>query len=402
MTDPLNRRSIGALALALLAAPFVSPVCNAQSLPAGDDIRIGMTLPLSGPASSYSAIGKAAIAYIDKINKDGGIAGHHLKVISADDAYSPPKTVEMVRKLVESDDVLFLFNTFGTPTNIAILKYVSARKIPHLFVGTGAAAFGDAKANPWSMAFRPDYPSEGRVYGRYIVGNMPNAKIGVIYQNDDYGRDYLKGLKEGLGDKASSIVAEQSYDVLAPSVDSQIVNLKAAGIDTLMNFASNRSAAQTIRKVAELNWKPTQFLASAASSVASVLTPAGLPASQNLLTIAYLKDPKDSQWSDDAGVKRFLAFMDASLPHEPHDLDAVQGYNSAQMLEVVLKQCGSDFSRTNVMRQAENLNNVQLDMLLPGVTINTTPTEHRPYTHVQLMEFKGDSWIAKGGILSGQ
>ena len=392
-----NWRAVGALALALLTAPM----CLAQPLRAEDDIRIGITLPLSGPASSYSAIGKAAIAYLDKINKDGGIAGHHLTVISADDAYSPPKTVEMVRKLVESDDVLFLFNTFGTPTNIAILKYVSARKIPHLFVGTGASAFGDAKANPWSMAFRPDYPSEGRVYGRYIAANKPNARIGVIYQNDDYGRDYLKGLKEGLGDKASLIVAEQSYDVLAPSVDSQIVNLKAAGIDVLMNFASNRSAAQTIRKVAELNWKPMQFLASAASSVVAVLTPAGLPASQDIMTIAYLKDPKDPQWGKDEGVKRFLAFMDAYMPREHHDLDAVQGYNSAQMLEVVLRQCAGDFSRANVMRQAENMKNIQLDMLLPGVTINTSPTEHRPYTHVQLMEFKGDSWRATGSVLSG-
>lgn len=392
-----TKRIFGAFAIALLS----STNAFAQTVRPGEEVRIGITLPLSGPASSYSAIGKAAMAYLEKINKEGGISGHNLKAISADDAYSPPKTIEAVRKLVESDDVLFLFNTFGTPTNIAILKYVAARKIPHLFVGSGAAVFGDAKANPWSMAFRPDYPSEGRVYGRFIVANKPNARIGVIYQNDDYGRDFLKGLKEGLGDKASMIVAEQSYDVLAPSVDSQIVNLKAAGVDTLMNFASNRSAAQTIRKVAELNWKPTQFLASAASSVASVLTPAGLPASQNIMTIAYLKDPRDPQWANDEGVKRFLAFMDAYLPREHHDLDAVQGYNSAQMLEAVLKQCGTDFSRANVMRQAENLKNVQLDMLLPGITINTSPADHRPYTSLQLMEFKGDSWIATGGILSG-
>lgn len=392
-----SRRTAGMLVASLLAgtAGFV-PTAHAEA-----DIRIGITLPLSGPASSYSAIGKAAIAYLDKINKDGGIAGRRLAVFSADDAYSPPKTIEAVRKLVESDDVLFLFNTFGTPTNIAILKYVAARKIPHLFVGSGAAAFGDAKANPWSMAFRPDYPSEGRVYGRYIVANKPDARIGVIYQNDDYGRDYLKGLKEGLGDKASLIVAEQSYDVLAPSVDSQIVNLKAAGVDTLMIFASNRSAAQTIRKVAEVSWKPTQFLASAASSVASVLTPAGLPAAQNVMTIAYLKDPKDPQWRNDEGVKRFLSFMDVYLPHEPRDLDAVQGYNSAQMLEAVLRQCNGDISRANVMRQAETMKDVRLDMLLPGITINTSPTDHRPYTRVQLMAFKGDSWTATGGILSG-
>lgn len=367
------------------------------------EIRLGLTLPLSGPASSYSTIGKSAMAYVDKINKEGGIGGRKINVISYDDGYSPPKTVEMVRKLVESDDVLFLFSTFGTPTNMAILKYVNGRKIPHLFVGSGAAVFGDAKVNPWSMGLRPDYQSEGKIYARYIMQQHRNAKLGVIYQNDDYGRDYLKGLKEGLGENGAMIVAAMSYDVSSPSIDSQIVNLKASGADTLMIFASNKFAAQTIRKVAELGWKPTQFLAAAASSVSSVMNPAGFENAQGVMTTNYVKDPTDSRWKDDEGVKRWRAFMDQYFPSgNKDDLDAVQGYNAGQLLEIVLKRCGDNLSRSNIMHEAENLKDVHLDMLLPGITVDTTPSDHHPIRQMQLMEFKGDGWVAKGEVISGE
>lgn len=368
-----------------------------------NEIRLGLTLPLSGPASSYSTIGKSAMAYVDKINKEGGIGGRKINVISYDDGYSPPKTVEMVRKLVESDDVLFLFSTFGTPTNMAILKYVNGHKIPHLFVGSGAAVFGDAKVNPWSMGLRPDYQSEGKIYARYILRQYRGAKIGVIYQNDDYGRDYLKGLKDGLGENSAMIVAAMSYDVSSPSIDSQIVNLKASGADTLMIFASNKFAAQTIRKVAELGWKPTKFLAAAASSVSSVMNPAGFDNAQGIMTTNYVKDPTDLRWKNDEGVKRWRTFMDQYFPSgNKDDLDAVQGYNAGQLLEIILKRCGDNLSRSNIMREAENLKDVHLDMLLPGITVDTTPSDHHPIKQMQLMEFRGDGWVAKDEVISGE
>jgi len=384
------------------ALSFLAPqAALAENGVTSSEIRIGMTLPLSGPASSYSTIGKSAIAYVDKINKEGGINGRKINVISYDDGYSPPKTVEMVRKLVESDEVQFLFSTFGTPTNMAILKYVNGRKIPDLFVGSGATTFGDAKSNPWFMGLRPDYQSEGKIYARFILKQHSNAKIGIIYQNDDYGRDYLKGLKDGLGENGAMIVAAMSYDVSSPSIDSQIVNLKASGADTLMIFTSNKFAAQTIRKVAELGWKPTLFLAAAASSVSSVMNPAGPANAQGIITTNYVKDPTDPQWKDDEGVKRWRAFMDQYFPSgNKDDLDAVQGYNAGQLLEIILKRCGDDLSRSNIMREAENLKDVRLEMLLPGIAVNTTPSDHHPIRQMQLMEFKGDGWIAKGGVIS--
>lgn len=368
------------------------------------DIRLGTILPFSGPASSYSASGKAAIAYFDKLNsEDGGIGGRKISIVSYDDGYSPPKTFEMARKLVESDEVLLLFNTFGTPTNMSIMKYLNAKKVPQLFVGTGGAIFGDAKANPWTMGLRPDYQSEGAIYARHILAKYPDAKIGVIYQNDDFGKDHLRGLKAGLGANASMIVAEQPYEVSSPSIDSQIVSLKAANVDLLVNFASNKFAAQTIRKVGELNWKPTQFLASASASIAAVLKPAGLQHAGGIITTAYLKDPDDVRWKDDAGVARWRAFMTKYYPGgDQQDLNTVTGYNGAQVMEQVLKQAGDDLSRANIMRQAASLKNFETDMLLPGIKVNTGPDDHRPLEDMQLVVFQNERWIAMGEIISGQ
>jgi branched-chain amino acid transport system substrate-binding protein len=391
---------------ALAAATFQIVIPGPSSAEVGvtsTEIKVGTILPFSGPASSYGTIAKSSIAYVEKINAEGGINGRKISIISYDDAYSPPKTVEMARKLVEGDEVLILFNTFGTPTNMAILKYLNGRKVPDLFIGSGAAAFGDSKNHPWSMGLRPDYVSEGRIYGRYISENMPAAKIGVILQNDDFGRDLIKGLSDGLGEKISMIMSEQPYDVSSPTVDSQIVSLRSAGADTLMIFASNKFAAQTIRKVAEIGWKPTQFLASAASSVSSVIKPAGIDNAEGIITSTYLKDPVDPNWLNDNGVRRFQEFVGRYYSKgDLQDLDIVQGYNAGQLLELVLKNCGDDLSRANVMKQAESLKQVQLDMVLPGIYVDTSIDDHRPIEQMQLVEFKDGRWISKGGIVSGK
>jgi branched-chain amino acid transport system substrate-binding protein len=385
--------SLGSLAVASAGEPGVTAT----------EIKIGTILPFSGPASSYSTSGKAALAYFDKINAEGGINGRKIKIISYDDGYSPPKTFEMARKLIEGDEVSFLFAPFGTPGNIAIMKYMNSKKVPQLFVGSGGATFGDAKANPWTMGLRPDYHSEGIVYARYIMEKFPDAKIGVIYQNDDFGRDHLRGLKAGLGAKEAMIVAMQPYEVTSPSVDSQVVSLRAAGVDVLMNFSSNKFAAQTIRKVGELDWKPVQFLASASASVSSVLTPAGLQHANGILSAAYLKDPNDPKVNDDAGVIAWRAFMAQYYPTgDVHDLNIVTGYNAAQVLEQVLRQAGGDLSRANIMKQAENLKNVVPGMVLPGITVDTSPSDHRPMENMQMIQYEASGWASVGGVISGR
>jgi branched-chain amino acid transport system substrate-binding protein len=364
------------------------------------EVKIGNTTPYSGPASAYGTIGKVEAAYFKKINDEGGINGRKINFISYDDGYSPPKTVEMVRKLVEDDQVLFVFNPLGTPSNTAIWKYMNDHKVPQLFVATGATKWGDPKGHPWTMGFQPNYQIEGKIYAHYLLKNIPNAKIGVLYQNDDYGKDYLKGFKDGLGEAAKKvIIMEQTYEVTDPTVDSQIVNLKQSGANVFFNVTTPKFAAQAIKKAFEIGWKPTHFLNNVSASVGSVLMPAGLEASQGLITTAYLKDPTDPQWKNDKGYLDWVAFMKKYYPDgNLADGSNVYGYNVAQAVVQVLKQCGNDLTRANVMKQAANLKDLELPMLLPGIKVNTSPTDFYPIRQEQLAKFDGKEWVRFGEI----
>ena len=344
------------------------------------EIKIGNTSPYSGPASAFSMVAKAGEAFVRKINAEGGINGRKIRFVSYDDAYSPPKTVEQTRKLVESDEVLFVFNALGTATNSAVQKYLNAKKVPQLFVSSGAAKWNDPGNFPWTMGFTPSY------------------------QNDDFGKDYLKGMKEGLGDKAGSmIVAEEAFDVLEPSIDSHVVKLKATGADVLFDVATPKFAAQAIKKVAELGWKPLHILSYVSASIGSVIKPAGFENAQGIISAAYFKDPNDVRWKDDAGLKAFNAFLDTYFSEANRsDTLIVNGYNTAQLLVHVLQKCGDDLTRENVMKQAASLNNVELDMLLPGVKVSTSPTDFAPVKQWQLMRFEGTNWQLFGDVINGE
>lgn len=365
------------------------------------EIKIGNTNPYSGSASAYGTIGRSIAAYFRKINEEGGVNGRKITFISYDDGYSPPKTVEQVRRLVEQDQVLFLFQTLGTPTNTAIWKYLNQKKIPQLFVATGATKWGDPEGHPWTMGWQPNYQTEAKIYARYILENLPNARIGILYQNDDYGKDYVKGFKEGLGDKAGEmIVSEQTYEVTEPTIDSQIVNLKNSGADVLFNVTTPKFAAQAIRKVADIGWKPVHFLNNVSNSVGSVLQPAGLEASKDIISSFYLKDPDDPQWKDDPGRKEWLTWMERYYPEgNVHDQFNVYGYTVAQTLIYVLKQAGDDLTRENIMRQAANIKDLELPMLLPGIKINTSPTDYYPIEQLQLGKFNGERWVLFGEVI---
>lgn len=365
------------------------------------EIKIGNTNPYSGPASAYGTIGRAIEAYFKKINDEGGINGRKIVFISYDDGYSPPKTVEQVRRLVEQDEVLFLFQTLGTPTNTAIWKYVNQKKIPHIFVATGATKWGDPEGHPWTMGWQPNYQTEGKIYAAYILKHLPNAKIGILYQNDDYGKDYVKGLKDGLGDKAKTmIVSEQTYEVTDPTVESQIVNLKSSGADVFFNVTTPKFAAQAIKKVADIGWKPTHFLNNVSVSVEAVLKPAGLEASKGIISAFYLKDPDDPQWKDDPGRLEWLEWMQKYYPEgNVHDSFNVYAYSVAQTLVHVLKQAGDDLTRENIMRQAANIKDLELPMLLPGIKINTSPTDFYPIEQLQLAKFDGERWVLFGEVI---
>ena len=364
------------------------------------EIKIGNTMPYSGPASAYGTIGKAEAAYFKKINEEGGINGRKINFVSYDDSYSPPKAVEMVRKLVEEDQVLFVFNPLGTPTNTAIWKYMNDKKVPQLFVATGATKWGDPKGHPWTMGFQPNYQIEGKIYAHYILKNIPNAKVGILYQNDDYGKDYVKGFKEGLGDAAKRvIIMEQTYEVTDPTIDSQIVNLKNSGANVFFNVTIPKFAAQAIKKAFEIGWKPTHFLNNVSASVGATLVPAGLEASQGLISTQYLKDPTDPQWKSDKGYKDWTAFMQKYYPDgNLADAGNVYGYSVAQTVVQVLKQCGNDLSRENVMRQAASLKNFELPMALPGVKVNTSPTDFYPIEQEVLIKFDGKEWVRFGEL----
>ncbi len=403
----LNKRkllaSIGAGAVAAIAGPAHA---EKKYGPGASDteIKVGNTMPYSGPASAYGLIGKSIEAYYKKINAEGGINGRKVTFISYDDAYSPPKTVEQVRKLVESDEVLLVFQPLGTPSNSAIHKYMNAKKVPQLFVATGATKWGDPKNFPWTMGWQPNYQSEGRIYAEYITKNHPNAKIGILYQNDDYGKDYVKGMKDGLGDKAKTmIVSEQPYETSDPTVDSQIINLKASGADVFFNVTTPKFAAQAIKKAYEIGWKPVHLLNNVSNSVGSVLKPAGLEASNGILSTGYLKDPTDPTWDNDPAKKEWLAFMDKYLPDgDKTSSFTVYGYSVAQTLAQVLKQCGDDLTRENVMKQAANLKELQLPMALPGIKINTSEKDFFPFEQMQMQKFNGERWELFGPIMSGE
>jgi ABC-type branched-subunit amino acid transport system substrate-binding protein len=365
------------------------------------EIKMGQTHPYSGPVSGLGTMGKTQLAYFEKVNAEGGINGRKVKLISLDDGYNPARTVEQVRKLVEQEDVLLLFSTNGTPTNSAIHKYVNARKVPHLFIAAGASKWGDPKNYPWTTAFDLPWLHQARVLAKYLLKDYPGAKIGILYQNDDAGRDYLNGLKEGLGNQtAKMIVAEQSYEVTDPTVDQQILSLKASGADTFFNITTPRFAAQAIRKAYDIGWRPRQFLPSVSSSVATVLTPAGLEKSIGVISVAYFKDPSDPQWADTPEMKEWFAFMQKYYPDgNPTDMLNVYGYTSAQTMAYVLKRCANDLTRENVMKQATSIENLELPMLLPGIKINTSSTDYYPLEQMQLMRFDGKRWVRFGEVI---
>jgi branched-chain amino acid transport system substrate-binding protein len=369
------------------------------------EIKVGNIMPYSGPLSAYAQIGRTEAAFFRMINEQGGINGRKINFISYDDAFSPPKTVEQARKLVESDEVLFIFQSLGTPTNNAIQKYMDQKKVPQLFVATGATKFGDPKNFPWTMGWQPTYQTEGRIYAKYILQNFPNGKIGILYQNDDSGRDYLKGLKDGLGPEATKrmIVAELPYDPSDPTVDSQVVALKTIGADIFFDEASPKFAAQAIRKAAEIGWKPTLFLASISNSVGSVLKPAGLENSKGILSSNYIKDPTDPTWKDDPAIKQWSEFMDKYFPEgDKSSTFTVYGYALSQTLVQVLKQCGDELTRKNVMKQATNLKDFEVGLLLPGIKINTSPTDYYPIEQMQMSRFNGEHSVLFGTAISGE
>jgi ABC-type branched-subunit amino acid transport system substrate-binding protein len=398
-------RSVQMLAARTLAIALSVTSATAQKkydIGATDtEIKIGQTVPFSGPASAYAGIGKTQAAYLKMINDQGGINGRKLNLIQYDDAYSPPKAVEQVRKLVEGDEVLFTFQIIGTPSNAAVQKYLNTKKVPQLLASTGASRFSDPQNAPWTIAFNPNYQSEGRIYAKYILANHPNARIGIFYQNDDLGRDYITGLKSGLGDKAASmIVAEASYELTDPTVDSQIVKLKAAGVDLLYDASTPKFAAQAIRKVADLNWNPVHILDINASPMSATLKPAGLDISKGIISTNYGKEPSDPQWKDDPGMKAYFAFMDKYYP-EGDKLNTVNtyGYSTAELLIQVLKQCGDDLTRENLMKQVTSLKKFVPSLALPGMSITTGPNDYRINKQMQMMKFNGERWELFGPII---
>ena len=366
------------------------------------EIKIGQTMPYSGPGSAYGTIGKTELAYFKMINDQGGVNGRKIHLISLDDGYSPPRTVEQIRKLVEEDEVLFTYQNLGTAHNTAIQKYLNAKKVPQLFVATGATKWGDPQHFPWTMGWQPPYQHESHIYAKYLLQNKPDAKIGILYQNDDFGKDYLKGFKDGLGEKASKmIVAEVSYEATDPTIDSQIVTLQASGADVFFDVVIPKFAAQAIRKVYDTGWRPLHFVTNVSTSIASVLQPAGIEKATGLVSSAYLKDATDPAWRDDKGIRDYVVFMRKYYPDgNPDDITNVYGYGAAQTLVQVLKQCGDDLTRENVMREAANLEDFEVTTLLPGIRITTGPSDFYPIEQVQLIRFDGKTWVRFGELVS--
>jgi len=401
MRKDLFRLATGAALTIALSASSAYAQKKYDTGASDTEIKIGQTVPFSGPASAYASIGKTQAAYFKMINDQGGINGRKLTLVQYDDAYSPPKAVEQVRKLVESDEVLLTFQIIGTPSNAAVQKYLNAKKVPQLFAATGATRFSDPKSFPWTMGFNPNYFVEGRIYGQYILKEYPNAKIGILYQNDDLGKDYLNGIKAGLGNKASSmIVADASYEVSDPTIDSQILKLKDAGADLLFSASTPKFAAQAIKKNFELGWHPVHIVDINATSVGAVMQPAGLEASKGVISVNYGKDPLDPTWKDDPGMKKYFDFMAKYYPDGDKNSNInTYGYSTAQLLVQVLQQCGDDLTRENVMKQATSLKDVVGDLALPGMKINTSPTDYRVNKQLQMERFNGERWELFGPIL---
>jgi branched-chain amino acid transport system substrate-binding protein len=368
------------------------------------EIKIGNIMPYSGPASAYGIIGKTEEAYFKMINEAGGVNGRKINFISYDDGYSPPKAVEQARKLIESDEVLLIFNALGTPSQTAVQKYHNAKKVPQLFVATGASKWNDPKDFPWTMGFQPSYRVEARIFAKYILKEKPNAKVAIFYANDDFGKDYLAGIKDIFGSKASNlIVAEESYETTEPSIDSHIVKLKGTGADVFVNISTPKFAAQAIKKMAELEWKPTHVLTDVSVSIGAVMKPAGLEASEGILSAQYMKDASDPQWKDDESMKKFMAFIDKYMPGaNVADLNLAYGYAVAQTMVQVLKQCGDDLTRENVMKQAASLKDFAPDTLIPGIKVSTSPTDFGPIEQLKMMQFKGGKWELFGDIISAE
>ncbi len=405
LTTGLRAAALAAVATLCLSALLIPSGALAQKkydTGASDaEIKIGNIMPYSGPASAYGVIGKTEQAYFNKVNAEGGINGRKIKFLSYDDGYSPPKAVEQARKLVEDDGVLLIFNPLGTPSNSAIQKYMNGKKVPQLFVASGASKWNDPKNFPWTMGWQPSYQIEARIYAKYLLKHKPDAKIGVLYQNDDFGKDYLKGLKDGLGPKAALITAEESYETTEPSIDGHIVKLKSAGVDVLISVTTPKFAAQAIKKLAEIDWHPLQIVSNVSTSVGGVIKPAGYENSQGILSAHYAKDGADPQWDNDPGMKKFLEFLAKYYPDgNRFDSATIFGYGVSQTLVKVLQMCGDDLTRDNVMKQAASLKDFEPDTLLPGVKINTSPTDYAPIQQLQMMRFKGEKWEMFGDVIS--
>jgi ABC-type branched-subunit amino acid transport system substrate-binding protein len=399
-----SREFVLALGMSLLSTLGISGDKRYGPGVTDTEVKIGQTMPYSGPNSAYATIGKSEIAYFEKINAEGGINGRKIRLISLDDGFNPARTVEQTRKLVEEEQVLLLFSSLGTATNTAIHKYVNSKKIPHLFLATGATKWGDPKDFPWTMAWQLPYQMEANLYAKYLLQNRPDAKIAILYLNDDFGKDYLKGFKHGLGSKAATmIVAEVTYEITDPAVDSQIVTLKSSGADTFFSISGPKAQAQAIRKVYDIGWKPLFITPKIATSVGAVLKAAGLEKSVGIISLSSTKDPTEPRWKDDPGMKEWFAWMLAYYPQgDTSDDNNVYGYLYAQTLVHVLKQCGDDLSRENVLRQATNIKNLPLSLLLPGMALNTGPTDYFPVKQAQMMRFDGKEWVRFGPILGMQ
>jgi branched-chain amino acid transport system substrate-binding protein len=395
-------KTVLATACAILTMAPVSAQKKYDPGASDSEIKIGQTVPLSGPASAYATISKAEAAYFRMINEKGGINGRKINLISYDDGYNPSKTVEQTRKLVESDEVLLTFQSLGTAENAAVQKYLNDKKVPQLFTSTGATRFSDPINFPWTMSGNLSYQTEARIYGRYILANHPDAKIGILYQNDDFGKDYLIGLKQSLGAKAPSmIVAEVAYEPTDPTIDSMIVRIKSRGANLFYNISTPKFAAQAIRKIAELNWKPVHILTVNSSSVGGALKPAGLDASHGIISVNYGKDPGDPTWDNDPGMNAWRTFMDKYYAEGDKNSSLnTYGYSSAQLLTLVLRNCGDNLTRENVMKQATSLKDVRLDLLLPGMVVNTSPTDYHVIKQVQMMRFNGERWEGFGPIIN--
>ena len=399
----MKKRQFALTALCISLIGFALPAAAQKKYDPGasdTEIKIGQTMPYSGPASAYGTIGKVQAAYFKQLNEQGGVNGRKINFISLDDGYSPPKTVEMIRRLVEQDEVLLTLGTLGTPSNTAIHKYMNTKKVPHMFLATGASKWNDPKNNPWTIGFNPNYHSEGKLYAQHILANKPNAKIAVLMQNDDYGKDYFNGFKDGLGAKAASmIVSHATYEVTDPTIDSQIVTLKGSGADTFFNITTPKFAAQAIRKVSDVGWKPTHYLNQVSASVGSVLKPAGLDVSVGLISMNYIKEGADARWDNDPTMKDFKALIKKYAPEvSPDDGNATYGYAVAQMMVQVLKQAGDNLTRENIMKQAASIDNLQLPLLLPGINVQTSATDFYPIERMQLARFDGKAWILFGKV----